>query len=112
MLPSLRRPLSAQSSSSSAYACTSALSTLTPSSPRTTTHTITSSTPIRCRRTHLRLPLDAAFYAQMDSFHLTQDYVGGLLERGIRVLIYVGTYNYSCNWVGNERWTLALKWSG
>ncbi|KAJ6456224.1 serine carboxypeptidase [Mycena vitilis] len=53
-----------------------------------------------------------AFHAQMDSFRLTQNYVGGLLERGIRVLIYVGTYDWICNWVGNERWTLALEWSG
>ncbi|KAJ7649434.1 serine carboxypeptidase [Mycena polygramma] len=53
-----------------------------------------------------------AFNAQMDSFRPTQNYVGGLLERGIRVLIYVGTYDWICNWVGNERWTLALEWSG
>ncbi|KAJ7751869.1 serine carboxypeptidase [Mycena maculata] len=52
------------------------------------------------------------FHAQMDGFRLTQDYVGGLLERGVRVLIYVGTYDWICNWVGNERWTLALEWSG
>ncbi|KAJ7323615.1 serine carboxypeptidase [Mycena albidolilacea] len=54
----------------------------------------------------------SAFRAQMDSYRLTQDYVGGLLERGVRVLIYVGTYDWICNWVGNERWTLALEWSG
>ncbi|KAJ7909462.1 Alpha/Beta hydrolase protein [Mycena leptocephala] len=48
----------------------------------------------------------------MDGYRLTQDYIGGLLERGVRVLIYVGTYDWSCNWVGNERWTLALEWSG
>ncbi|KAJ7086299.1 Alpha/Beta hydrolase protein [Mycena crocata] len=54
----------------------------------------------------------AAFRAQMDSFHRTQDYIGGLLERGVRVLIYVGTYDWICNWVGNERWTRALEWSG
>ncbi|KAJ6551745.1 serine carboxypeptidase [Mycena capillaripes] len=53
-----------------------------------------------------------AFRAQMDEFRPTQYYVGGLLERGIRVLIYVGTYDWICNWVGNERWTLALQWSG
>ncbi|KAJ7765302.1 serine carboxypeptidase [Mycena metata] len=54
----------------------------------------------------------SAFHAQMDSYRPTQDYVGGLLERGVRVLIYVGTYDWICNWVGNERWTLALEWSG
>ncbi|KAJ7073477.1 serine carboxypeptidase [Mycena belliarum] len=53
-----------------------------------------------------------AFRAQLDGFRLTQDYVGALLERGVRVLIYVGTYDWICNWVGNERWTLALEWSG
>ncbi|KAF8188264.1 serine carboxypeptidase [Mycena galopus ATCC 62051] len=54
----------------------------------------------------------SAFRAQMDGFHLTEGYIGGLLERGVRVLIYVGTYDWICNWVGNERWTLALEWSG
>ncbi|KAJ7461392.1 serine carboxypeptidase, partial [Mycena galericulata] len=54
----------------------------------------------------------SAFHQQMDGFRLTEDYVGGLLERGVRVLIYVGTYDWICNWVGNERWTLALEWSG
>lgn len=24
----------------------------------------------------------------------------------------VGSYDWICNWVGNERWTLALEWSG
>ncbi|KAF8178575.1 Alpha/Beta hydrolase protein [Mycena galopus ATCC 62051] len=44
--------------------------------------------------------------------HSTQHYVAALLERGIRVLIYVGTYDWICNWVGNEHWTLAMEWSG
>ncbi|KZT24358.1 alpha/beta-hydrolase [Neolentinus lepideus HHB14362 ss-1] len=25
---------------------------------------------------------------------------------GVRVLIYVRTYNWVCNWVGNERWVM------
>ncbi|KAJ7139206.1 Alpha/Beta hydrolase protein [Mycena epipterygia] len=54
----------------------------------------------------------SAFREQMDDFRLTQDYVGGLLEHGVHVLIYVGTYDWICNWVGNEHWTLALEWSG
>ena len=24
----------------------------------------------------------------------------------------MGSYDWICNWVGNERWTLALEWSG
>ncbi|KAJ6544884.1 Alpha/Beta hydrolase protein [Mycena vulgaris] len=35
----------------------------------------------------------SAFRAQMDGYRLTQDSIGGLLERGVRVLIYVGTYD-------------------
>ena len=30
----------------------------------------------------------------------------------MKVLIYVGTYDWICNWVGNEKWTLALEWMG
>jgi carboxypeptidase C (cathepsin A) len=26
------------------------------------------------------------------------------------VLIYGGTYDWICNWIGNEAWTLALEW--
>jgi carboxypeptidase C (cathepsin A) len=54
----------------------------------------------------------SAFDQTRDSLHDSQDYVGGLLERGVRVLIYVGTHDWICNWVGNERMTLALEWSG
>ena len=28
------------------------------------------------------------------------------------MLIYVGKYDWICNHVGNEAWTLALEWSG
>ena len=28
------------------------------------------------------------------------------------MLIYVGTYDFICNWVGNEKWTLEMPWSG
>ncbi|KAK0448417.1 serine carboxypeptidase [Desarmillaria tabescens] len=52
------------------------------------------------------------FRATQDRLHPTKDYVAALLERGVKVLIYVGSYDWICNWVGNERWTLALEWSG
>jgi carboxypeptidase C (cathepsin A) len=42
----------------------------------------------------------------------TQYYVAGLLERGIRVLIYAGTYGWRDNWVANARWVDKLEWSG
>ncbi|KAI0047671.1 serine carboxypeptidase [Auriscalpium vulgare] len=56
--------------------------------------------------------VNGAFNAGGDILHPTVDHVAGLLERGVRVLIYVGTYDWICNWVGNERWTLAMDWSG
>jgi carboxypeptidase C (cathepsin A) len=53
-----------------------------------------------------------AFAAALDEYHPTYHYVAALLERNVRVLIYVGMNDWICNWVGNERWTLALEWSG
>ncbi|EJU01527.1 alpha/beta-hydrolase [Dacryopinax primogenitus] len=44
--------------------------------------------------------------------HAKEYYVTGLLERGMDVLIYVGTYDNVCNWVGNSRWVEALEWTG
>ncbi|KAG5481653.1 hypothetical protein CUR178_07006 [Leishmania enriettii] len=35
-----------------------------------------------------------------------------MLEAGIRVLIYAGDMDYTCNWLGNEAWVKALQWSG
>lgn len=35
-----------------------------------------------------------------------------MLEDGIRVLIYAGTNDLLCPWVGQERWLNALQWSG
>jgi len=57
-------------------------------------------------------PVNAAFTAALDEYHPTYLYVAALLERDIRVLVYVGKNDWICNWVGNERWTLALEWSG
>lgn len=52
------------------------------------------------------------FFNSRDALHDSTLYITGLLEHGVDVLIYVGTYDWICNWVGNERWTLALEWSG
>ncbi|KAJ7479618.1 Alpha/Beta hydrolase protein, partial [Mycena latifolia] len=54
----------------------------------------------------------ANFIAAGDMRRGATDYVGVLLERGMRVLIYAGTYDVVCKWIGNEAWTLALEWSG
>ncbi|KAI0045227.1 serine carboxypeptidase [Auriscalpium vulgare] len=57
-------------------------------------------------------PVNSAFWQSGDELHTSVDHVEGLLERGVSVLIYVGTYDLGCNWVGNERWTLDMDWSG
>lgn len=65
---------------------------------------------------------------------VSKEYVAGLLERGIKVLIYVGEwrldrphwtasesadwvrvlgdYDWICNWIGNNKWTRLLEWTG
>ncbi|KAA1466036.1 peptidase S10 serine carboxypeptidase [Dentipellis sp. KUC8613] len=58
-------------------------------------------------------PVGLAFDITMDKYAVpTQYYVAGLLERGIRVLIYAGTYDYRCNWVSNKLWVDKLEWHG
>jgi cathepsin A (carboxypeptidase C) len=52
------------------------------------------------------------FDSNMDGAHPTHLYVAALLERNIKTLIFVGVADFLCNWVGNERWTLALDWTG
>lgn len=54
----------------------------------------------------------ALFALSNDELHASKDYVAALLEHGVRALIYVGSYDWICNWVGNERWVRALEWSG
>lgn len=56
--------------------------------------------------------VNSAFLANGDPPHTNQVYVSELLEHGVRVLIYAGTYDFVCNRVGNERWTLDMEWSG
>ncbi|KAF7338843.1 Carboxypeptidase [Mycena sanguinolenta] len=52
------------------------------------------------------------FSLTLDMMKGATEYVSALLDRDVRVLIYVGTYDWVCNWLGNEAWTLALEWSG
>lgn len=53
------------------------------------------------------------FNAHMDLYTApTQQYVAELLARGVRVLIYVGTYDWICNWVSNRIWVEQLEWAG
>ena len=56
--------------------------------------------------------VNTAFWLSGDPLYQNSHYVAELLERGIRVLIYAGTYDWIANWVGNERWTREMSWSG
>ena len=41
----------------------------------------------------------ARFAYTQDHTFPTQYYIAALLERGVRVLLYVGDYDWICNWV-------------
>ncbi|KIL59541.1 hypothetical protein M378DRAFT_169205 [Amanita muscaria Koide BX008] len=58
------------------------------------------------------MDVNIAFTNALDEYHQTKFYVSALLDRGVKALIYVGSYDWICNWVGNERWTLQLDWHG
>jgi len=62
--------------------------------------------------TMINYALNARFWAGLDPLFPTQHYIASLLERGVRVLVYVGMNDFACNWVGNEKMTLALEWTG
>lgn len=48
----------------------------------------------------------------MDEWRPAQYHVAALLERGIRVLVYVGKNDFICNHVGNKAWVDELEWTG
>ncbi|KAI0771520.1 peptidase S10 serine carboxypeptidase [Trametes elegans] len=53
------------------------------------------------------------FGSHLDKYAVPAKYhVAGLLERGVRVLIYAGTYDWQCNWVANKLWLDKLEWTG
>ncbi|KAI9066160.1 serine carboxypeptidase [Trametes sanguinea] len=53
-----------------------------------------------------------AFNDSVDWFSFPAQYnIAGLLERGVRALVYVGATDLICNWIGNDRMTLALEWT-
>ena len=53
-----------------------------------------------------------AFALQGDMMLPHQQYVAELLEAGVPVLLYAGDKDYICNWVGNNKWSAALPYSG
>ena len=57
-------------------------------------------------------PVSDAFEASGDSYHANQLYIAELLARDVKILIYAGTLDFICNWIGNEKWTLEMEWFG
>ena len=47
----------------------------------------------------VNMSVNAAFEAHLDAIFPTQYYLTALLERGVRVLLYVGANDWVCNWV-------------
>ncbi|KAI0673817.1 serine carboxypeptidase [Trametes maxima] len=69
--------------------------------------------PAASNFTSINFELNGRFTEHGDPWSFPAEYyVAALLERGVRALIYVGATDWICNWVGNERMTLALEWSG
>ncbi|KAJ7144934.1 serine carboxypeptidase, partial [Mycena crocata] len=56
--------------------------------------------------------VNEAFTSSGDVFKSSTLHIAALLDHGIRVLIYAGTYDLACNFVGNDRMTLGLEWHG
>ncbi|KAH9855497.1 serine carboxypeptidase [Lenzites betulinus] len=61
---------------------------------------------------HISRKVYDAFMGNSDWFGWPANmYLAALLERGVRALVYVGQSDYICNWIGNDRMTLALEWT-
>src|ERR1700761_1484356 len=53
-----------------------------------------------------------SFLENLDSLRVrTEYYLEGLLDRGVDVLLYVGSYDWSVNWIGVERMVKTLEWN-
>jgi carboxypeptidase C (cathepsin A) len=53
-----------------------------------------------------------AFAVSGDMLKSSGDYVAGLLERGVRILMYAGVTDLACSWLMNERTSRTVEWSG
>ncbi|KAK7035881.1 carboxypeptidase [Favolaschia claudopus] len=56
--------------------------------------------------------VNEAFEVSGDVFKSSGLHIAALLDHGVRVLIYAGTYDLVCNFVGNDRLTRELEWHG
>ncbi|CAD6587184.1 MAG: hypothetical protein TREMPRED_004679 [Tremellales sp. Tagirdzhanova-0007] len=60
----------------------------------------------------IRYEINRLFVQALDSTHQTYYYVANLLERGIKVLNYVGTLDAACDHIGQGKWMAEMGWSG
>jgi carboxypeptidase C (cathepsin A) len=56
--------------------------------------------------------VNTAFTLSGDIHQSSTTYIAGLLERGIRVLIYAGVLDLVCGAVANDRTSRLIEWSG
>ncbi|KAF7353794.1 Carboxypeptidase [Mycena venus] len=56
--------------------------------------------------------VNEAFSASGDVHKSSTLYIAALLDHGVRVLIYAGTYDLACNFVANDRVARELEWYG
>lgn len=55
--------------------------------------------------------VSAGFRTHLDKWGMPAEaHVAGLLARGVRVLLYAGTFDWQCNWVANRMWVDKLAW--
>ncbi len=53
------------------------------------------------------------FNLHLDKYSVpSQFYIAGLLERGVRTLIYSGTHDWQCSWPATRLWLDKLEWTG
>jgi carboxypeptidase C (cathepsin A) len=52
------------------------------------------------------------FFAAGEMLISSAPWIAGLLERGVRVLLYAGSYDMACSWLTTDRASLAIEWTG
>ncbi|KAE8234884.1 hypothetical protein CF326_g51 [Tilletia indica] len=55
------------------------------------------------------MEINRAFQMHGDSMHDSAALIPPMIDDGIRFLIYAGEADFMCNWIGNQRWSLALE---
>lgn len=51
-------------------------------------------------------------FTQIDWMTSVHQVLPGLLDAGIKVLVYAGDADYMVNWMGDKQWTIDMTWEG